>query len=148
MTAHRRQIRLSAQLRRRMLEHARSAPDREVCGLVAGSAGQPVNYYPVANVAPDPARRFLMDPEGQIHAMRSMREAGEDLLGIFHSHPDAPAKPSATDRKLAAYPDIVYFIASLKAAAPDLQAYHYNGDRFSKLILADSGKSRRRALRR
>ena len=117
-------------LRLRMLEHARSSPGREVCGLVGGMAGRPVNYYPVANEAPDPARRFLMNPEAQLDAMRRMREAGEDLFGIFHSHPGSPAEPSATDRELAFYPGVVYYIASLLPSAPQLQAWYFDGKEF------------------
>jgi proteasome lid subunit RPN8/RPN11 len=42
-----------------------------------------------------------------------MRERGEELFAIFHSHPQAPAEPSATDLELAAYPDALYLIVSL-----------------------------------
>ena len=48
-------------------------------------------------VADDPARRFEMDPADQIRAMKTMRERGETMLAIYHSHPSAPPEPSVHD---------------------------------------------------
>ena len=42
-----------------------------------------------------------------------MRENGEELFAIYHSHPHAPATPSATDLQQAAYPTALYLIISL-----------------------------------
>lgn len=72
-----------------------------------------------------------MDAEEQIRAMRHMRLAGETLIGIFHTHPDSPAAPSAKDRELAAYPGVVYLILSLAGKTPVLKAYYYDGKTFS-----------------
>jgi proteasome lid subunit RPN8/RPN11 len=57
-------------------------------------------------------------------AQRKMRERGEELLAIYHSHPrsDDP-KPSATDVRLAYYPSAVYFIVGLGGAQPRLAAF-------------------------
>jgi len=96
-----------------ILQQAQRAGDREVCGLVSARQGRPVHSYPVANVAADPAHRFQMDPQQQIEVMRQMRERGETLFAIYHSHPDAPARPSAEDLREAAYPDALYIIVSL-----------------------------------
>ena len=96
-----------------ILQQAQRAEDREVCGLVAAREGRPVHSYPVRNVATDPAHHFQMDPQQQIEAMREMRERGEELFAIYHSHPDAPARPSAEDLREAAYPDALYIIVSL-----------------------------------
>jgi proteasome lid subunit RPN8/RPN11 len=135
MTAAQKALDLPAALKQQMLEHALSAPGEEVCGLVGGRGGRPVRYYPIANDAPDRERRFCMNPKEQIDAMRSMRAVGEELLGIFHSHPAAPAEPSAVDAALAAYPGAVYFIASLADSVPDLRAYRYDGTSFAGVPL-------------
>jgi proteasome lid subunit RPN8/RPN11 len=45
--------------------------------------------------------------------MANMRDQGEELFAIYHSHPTAPAEPSAIDLELAAYPDALYLIISL-----------------------------------
>lgn len=96
-----------------LLHHAQTAPEEEVCGLIGTGREGVVHVYPVANVASDTHRLFAMDPKGQIDAMRTMREAGEMLFAIYHSHPHAPATPSITDLQQAAYPEALYLIVSL-----------------------------------
>jgi proteasome lid subunit RPN8/RPN11 len=96
-----------------MLHHAQLSPASEVCGLIGARANVPSHCYPVANVAGEPAHLFQMDPRSQIDAMRAMRERGESLFAIYHSHPDSPPAPSETDLKEAGYPDALYLIISL-----------------------------------
>jgi proteasome lid subunit RPN8/RPN11 len=134
MTAPPDAIELPESLRRRMLDYALASPGEEVCGLIGGSGWRLRSWYPVPNAAPDRARRYLMSPEDQIDALRRIRDAGEELLGIFHSHPDAPAEPSAVDREMAAYPGVIYFIVSLQGD-PDLQAWRFDDPGFSRLEL-------------
>ena len=96
-----------------LLHQAQIHADYEVCGLIGAKDGVPVNIYPVKNIAEDPKNHFRMDPEGQIAAMKTIRERGEELFAIYHSHPKAPAQPSEEDVSLAAYPEALYLIISL-----------------------------------
>jgi proteasome lid subunit RPN8/RPN11 len=96
-----------------MLSHAQHSPEAEVCGLIASSPDGRFRVYPVANVASEADHLFQMDPVSQIDAMRHMREAGEELFAIYHSHPHAPAEPSVRDIAEAAYPQAIYLIISL-----------------------------------
>jgi proteasome lid subunit RPN8/RPN11 len=123
-------ILLPNRLRQQIVEHALTSPDREVCGLVSGSESSLSAYYPVKNIAADPTVEFLMDPKEQVSAMKRIREAGETMAGIFHSHPGTPARPSTLDRRLAYYPDTIYFILSLLPRPPELLAYYFDGERF------------------
>jgi len=116
-----------------MLEHALIHPTIEVCGLIGGQDMQATTIYAVKNIADDPKHRFLMDPEEQIAAMRTMRETNESLWGIYHSHLDSPAEPSQTDKEMAAYPGVYYFIISLISKIPELIA-----KRVLKLSLAST----------
>lgn len=125
-----RALQLPRAIREAMLQHTRGRPDEEVCGLLGGRDATAGRYYPVRNIATDPRRKFLMEPGAQIAAMRAMRERGESLVGIFHSHPDSPAAPSAVDLALAAYPDTIYVIAAAGGEGPDLNAYYYDGNDF------------------
>jgi proteasome lid subunit RPN8/RPN11 len=46
--------------------------------------------------------RFSIDPKDQLKAERAAEKEGRAVLGYYHSHPDHPARPSETDRRIAA----------------------------------------------
>jgi proteasome lid subunit RPN8/RPN11 len=120
----------------RLLAHAQGAPDQEVCGLIGARDGVPVHVYPVANAAPDPAHLFAMAPKAQIDAMRQMRERGERLFAIYHSHPQAPATPSARDLAEAAYPEALYLIISLSTQGVlDMRGFRLRGAQVETVAL-------------
>lgn len=106
-------VQLTRTIINQILSHAQQNPEEEVCGLISRRDGRPERVYGVANVAQTPGVLFRMDPEGQIDAMRSMRERGEELFAIYHSHPHAPAQPSPCDLAEAAYPEALFLIVSL-----------------------------------
>ncbi|BBA35252.1 Mov34/MPN/PAD-1 family protein [Methylocaldum marinum] len=110
---HDKEIHIPRTLVNQLLRYAQTFPDVEICGLVGAKGGIPSHCYPVTNAAPTPDCRFQMEPREQIEAMRQMRERGEELFAIFHSHPAAPAELSAIDLEQAAYPDALYLIISL-----------------------------------
>jgi proteasome lid subunit RPN8/RPN11 len=65
-----------------------------------------------------------MDPVQQIKAMLAMEAEGLELIAIYHSHPDGPARPSPTDVALAYYPDTVQLIISLSdRARPSVRGF-------------------------
>ena len=107
------EFQLPRKLTNEILHLAQLSPDHEICGLVSSKNGIASACYPVANVAPEPQRRFLLDAKQQIGAIAKMRDNGEELFAIYHSHPKAPAEPSAYDLEAAAYPDALYLIVSL-----------------------------------
>jgi len=104
---------LPRKLVNQILTHAQQHEHSESCGLISSLAGMPAHYYAVKNIAGDPETRFEMEPRQQIAAMKHMREHGEELLAIVHSHPTSPPVPSATDMQASAYPDAYYLIVSL-----------------------------------
>jgi len=106
-------IQIPRKITNQLLHLAQISPDTEVCGLISSKNGTPSHCYPVKNVAEDPEQRFLLDAAEQIAAMAAMREQGEELFAIYHSHPSAPASPSAMDLEQAAYPETLYLIISL-----------------------------------
>lgn len=104
---------LPRQLVQQVFHQAQAAPETEICGLIGARGGVVQSCYPVANASGDPAQLFDMDPQAQIDAMKAMRERGESLFAIYHSHPHAPPEPSARDREQISYPDAYYLIVSL-----------------------------------
>jgi proteasome lid subunit RPN8/RPN11 len=107
-----------------ILDHARAESPRECCGLVGGTVGHAQTVYPARNAAADPLVTYEASPEDLFAAQRSMRERGEQLVAIYHSHPrSADPKPSATDVRLAYYPSAVYFIVGLGGEQPIIGAF-------------------------
>jgi proteasome lid subunit RPN8/RPN11 len=133
---------LAQSLKTQILEHVKSSPEIEVCGLVGGIDKNATTVYRVKNIAEKPNRRFLMDPKEQINVMRKMREADETLWGIYHSHPETPAIPSSIDLNMAAYPDVIYLIASLYEDTTDLRCFYYCENIFTEIDLAICPNSR------
>jgi len=107
------QIQLPRSIVNRILGHVQEEPACEVCGFIAARGSEICSWYPVRNIAADAALHFEMDPREQIAALRRMREAGEELFAIYHSHPTAPARPSVSDLAEAGYPEALYLIVSL-----------------------------------
>ena len=84
----------------------------------------PRTVYRLSNVAADPLVAYEAAPEELFAAQRLMRERGEQLLGIYHSHPRSrDPLPSETDVRLAYYPSAVYFIIGLSAGCAHLRAF-------------------------
>jgi len=59
-----------------------------------------------------------------------MDAAGEQLLGIYHSHPVSQPYPSPTDRAEAHYTDAVYVLVSVRTAKPEVAAFRIGADGF------------------
>jgi desampylase len=91
---------------------AAAHPDVEVCGLLFGTAKAIDDFERTANIAPDPARFFEIDPVALIAAHRRMRNGGPRITGYFHSHPGGPDEPSLTDIAQAAADDMLWMIVT------------------------------------
>ncbi len=76
---------------------------QETCGVLIGRSRdgltEVVEVFPARNLNQERARdRYLLDPQDYLTADESARERGLSIVGVWHSHPDHPARPSATDR--------------------------------------------------
>ena len=110
-------VHIPRKLINQILEQAQQSPGKEICGLLSSrhsnNSNQPENCYPVSNTSTEPVHHYLMDPKQQIDTFRIMRERGEELYAIYHSHPESPATPSAEDLRLASYPEALHIIISM-----------------------------------
>jgi proteasome lid subunit RPN8/RPN11 len=118
-------IKLSGAQVNDIITHAREASPQECCGLIGGLIeGKAQTIYRTRNVASDPLTSYEAAPEDLFAAQRAMRDRGELLLAIYHSHPrSADPQPSATDVRLAYYPSAVYLIVGLGDPGPCLRAF-------------------------
>lgn len=84
----------------------------ECCGLLTGRGGAISDVIAARNAAENPATRYEIAPKVLIPLLREIRESGDELLGIYHSHPRSENFPSPRDVEMAAYPAVAYFIFS------------------------------------
>jgi proteasome lid subunit RPN8/RPN11 len=113
-----------------IVEHAVVALPSESCGLLVGSEGAIVESVRTTNIAENPTRRFLIDPKDHIDGRRQARRRGLAVVGFYHSHPQSPPQPSATDLAEASYPLHLYLIVSLAAAAPAVALFTLENGNF------------------
>jgi len=121
---------MPAALLARLLDEAAAAPEREVCGLLFGTAAHIDATQPTANVAPDPAQAFEVDPAALFAALRAERAGGPRLVGHYHSHPNGSPVPSPRDLA-AAEPGRLWLIL----AAGDARLWLAEQDAFRALPL-------------
>jgi len=118
-------ITLQSSHRDQIFANARDAAPAECCGLVGGTLdGGAKSVYVMRNMACESTIAYEAAPEDLFAAQRQMRERGETLLAIYHSHPrSAEPEPSATDVRLAFYPQAIYFIIGLAGQQPVMRAF-------------------------
>ena len=103
-----------------VLRHlAAAAYPWEGCGVLVGAVGVDASVSVrsvsgAANLSPRGRDRYELDPLAILRAERAAREAGLDVVGFWHSHPDHPAVPSRLDTERA-WADYLYVIVSTSA---------------------------------
>lgn len=111
----------------------RELPD-ESCGYLFGTADEVQAHYPMTNADHSP-EHFSFLPQEQFAAVRQARRSGLEVIGNWHSHPSSPSRPSAEDIRLAFDPSIAYFILSLMAEEPVLNAFRIRQGAVERLPL-------------
>jgi [CysO sulfur-carrier protein]-S-L-cysteine hydrolase len=117
-------VRISQQLIDEMVRHAREDLPNECCGMIGGRDGEATSVVRVENAAHSPLR-YEMDPQGQYDALKEIEDAGDELIGIYHSHTRSAAYPSQTDvNEARMWPEQAYVIVSLEnEEVPDVKAF-------------------------
>jgi len=111
-------IRIPDRLLGEIRAHGTKAYPEECCGALVGQAngaGKVVRMTrPFANRSADAReRRYYVGPDAYRVAEAWARAQGLDVVGIYHSHPDHPAKPSDFDREQA-WPWYSYVILNVE----------------------------------
>lgn len=113
------QIRLSSDQMHQIEEHLEAAYPNEGAGFLLGRLGsdhvQIDVVLPMVNRREAEAQHNRYDIQPQDYAKAELEAAkrGLDLVGVFHSHPDHPARPSQFDLDHA-WPNFTYFITSVQ----------------------------------
>jgi len=86
-----------------------------------------MQVYPMRNVEDSPIG-YSMDPKEQLAVEKQMRQRGQRMIGIFHSHTATEAYPSSVDVRLAISPEISYVLVSLQdRGRPVFKSYRIDG---------------------
>ena len=105
-----------------MVEHSWSDFPYEVCGLLGVEADGPIHRYVVTNDERS-MTYYVMNPRDLLKAVREIEDNEWEMV-IYHSHTHTQAYPSATDIRLAAYPEATYAIVTLQDRDhPDIRAF-------------------------
>ena len=107
-----------------MLSQARAEAPVEACGILAGIGRRVQQLYKMTNTDQS-SEHFMMAPEEQFAVIKDIRGQGREMLAIYHSHPESPARPSAEDVRLAFTDGVLYVVLSLqKPTAPEIRAFN------------------------
>jgi proteasome lid subunit RPN8/RPN11 len=127
-------LRIQEGIVERIRNHGVETYPNECCGALLGrerdghrDVGE---ILPLKNQRDDsPRNRFSITPEDVRDAETAARAAGLELLGWYHSHPDAPARPSEFDREHA-WPWYSYIIVSIESRVPrEMNSWRLADDR-------------------
>ena len=110
---------------------AEAAYPGECCGLLVGR-DRGMGELEVTRVVPSPnlaggqageggrRDRFEVDPEIRLRLQRDLEGGPERIIGLYHSHPDHSAQPSAHDLDSIWEPEFVWLITAVEGG----QAVH------------------------
>jgi proteasome lid subunit RPN8/RPN11 len=109
-------LRLPGALADEIRHHGEAAYPAECCGAmvgrVEGAAKEVLRLSPAVNRRTDDPHRYLIAPDDLRRLEHEVREAGQEIVGYYHSHPDHPARPSAFDAEHA-WPWYSYLIVRI-----------------------------------
>jgi proteasome lid subunit RPN8/RPN11 len=127
-------LKIGSELLERIHAHGVETYPHECCGAILGrdaeASREALDLLPLANRRDDsPRNRFEVTPEDVRLAEKTASEKKIELIGWYHSHPDAPARPSEFDREHA-WPWYSYIIVSVQKGEPrDTTSWRLQDDR-------------------
>src|SRR5258708_11099390 len=108
-----------AQLRQ-IAAAAEAAYPGECCGLLVGralpgGAVEVTRVHASANLGKQ-RDRFEIDPRLWVDLSRALGKGPQRVVGLYHSHPDGPAQPSAVDLDPAWGEELIWVIVAVAGA--------------------------------
>ena len=106
-----------------VVAHARRDHPDECCGVIAGKDGVATRVVPMTNAERSPTG-FVFDPQEQLRVWRSLDDADEDLLVVYHSHTMTEAYPSRTDVRWSANtPGTSWLLVSTRSDDDEVRSF-------------------------
>jgi proteasome lid subunit RPN8/RPN11 len=144
-------LKIPSSVLREIYDHTERAYPNECCGLIIGTmtAGTRIvhTFRQCRNVNTERAHdRYEMDPTDMLRTQREFEGGPWDIIGIYHSHPDHPSRPSQTDTDRA-WPDYSYVIISVRkgtvASANSWVLNETEGKKFYEEPLVSEGEEKK-----
>jgi proteasome lid subunit RPN8/RPN11 len=130
-------VKVPVQILSDMQAHASSTYPEECCGLMLGTFENGIMEKIVRKsirmdnvfVKEERFHRYTIDPKEFLLAESDAEKQGLEIVGIYHSHPNAPAKPSEFDTRHA-WPTMSYVVMSVRnAQTEDTKSWVLKDDR-------------------
>ena len=123
-------LQLKSQIDAAIRAHGVETYPNECCGALIGRDGIVTEALALPNLTDEgPRRRFKVTPNDYREAERRAGDAGGELVGFYHSHPDHPARPSQYDLDHA-WPFFSYVIVSVReGVSGDMTSWRLREDR-------------------
>jgi [CysO sulfur-carrier protein]-S-L-cysteine hydrolase len=127
-------MRIEPALLDEIVAHACDEAPNECCGLVGGRDGRATSVRRGENLHRSPLRFEIANP---LPLLNAIEDAGEELVGIYHSHTRSEAYPSQTDVNLARFwPDPLWIICSVvDAERPVVRGFDIRDGRIGEVEL-------------
>jgi proteasome lid subunit RPN8/RPN11 len=119
-----------------MIAHAKEGYPNEICGILAGKDFASSHAYRMKNTEPSPVS-YIMDPKEQLLVEKDIRKREEEMLAIYHSHPNSGAYPSAKDAR-EAYQwnwNALYIIIGKVKEDPEVRAFSINDGNIDEIAV-------------
>ncbi|MEN3028556.1 MAG: M67 family metallopeptidase [Aquificaceae bacterium] len=110
-------LRIKGSALQKIIKQAERDYPYETCGLLLGKSEGNLRTvfgaYETPNANPDRKQdRYEISPEDYLKAEKKAREFNLDIVGVYHSHPDHPDRPSQFDLERA-FEGFSYIILSV-----------------------------------
>lgn len=117
------ELKIPQDILEQMVIQAKAEAPIEACGILAGSDSKVEKLYKMTNTDKS-TDHFMMEPSEQFKVVKDIRSADLEMLAIYHSHPESPARPSTEDIRLGLTPDVTHVIVSIQnLAKPEVKGF-------------------------
>jgi proteasome lid subunit RPN8/RPN11 len=103
--------------------HGEKSYPEECCGVLIGKKNDEISILEVRAMKNTNEgtreRRYNIDPIDLMKVDKEAEENGNEVLGIYHSHPNHPSRPSKFDLENA-WPNFSYIVISVNDGKSDL----------------------------
>ena len=110
-------VEIKQDILQKILDHAKASYPHECCGILLGLMSEKKRVMDAVKAENTNKERvsdrYEMNPDELLRIEREARQAGLEVVGVYHSHPDHPSSPSEFDRQRG-WPEYSYIIVAVK----------------------------------